>query len=248
MLSDALHRLVFATVAIVAYAPTVQAGDEVRIALQVVSNRGSMEPLNLRALFPGCTQVGAVGFVGGQFQITLTSTPCGVPVGGQWSQDFTLGRLPQGRYAAQMYSDGASPVPIGQEIAIEVATPVQPGNMSEPRGLLDHSGVWWSRQRNGEAFLIQHETANDQLLITWNRFKADGNPEWLVAVSERQNDFDYECVLYRPSPTGLQRVGKLWFGDSISVAMDQGPDIAEVNVDMAGESHTIVLERYRYSK
>jgi hypothetical protein len=218
--------------------------ENIQTALVVVQNRGSLEPVHLRALFHSCTQVESVRFVEGVFQVAIAQTICfGVPPGGQYSQDFTLGRLPQGQYRAKLFANGVA-IAGTPELTFEVAAPPDSGRYEEIRGLIDLTGAWRIHGRPGESMMVQHETGNDRLLITWNTYRPDGSPEWLVAVSELRSELDYQCALYRPGRSGLERIGTLWFGNSRQTLMGLGPANAGVFTSIGGANTDLVVERY----
>jgi hypothetical protein len=212
------------------------------LALQILPAQPSaLQPVYARAGLPGCKQISRVRHVEGLIRIDVVSTLCGVPPPGAFDTDVSLGRLPQGSYRMRLFDGEVQGNPaLSAEVAFTVAPPVPGDFFDEFAPTLDYSGIWWNAQRAGEAFFVQHQVP-DRLLLTWNTFAANGQPEWFVMQSDTRDYASLVGNVYRATgPAGtptLELLGRASF-------YSYGSDTASFVVTVGTQTTTYELTRF----
>jgi hypothetical protein len=177
--------------------------------LEILGTPTANEPVTGRLWHPDCTQLGAIRHGDGVFRIYVDGTLCSIPIPGRFSQDFTLGQLPAGRYLAQLVEGREDDFdPISDVVSFEVK-PVPEGEYPDDRrGLYDEGGIWSNSELlPGESFFVEHATASDRLYIVWNTYLPDGSRDWRILLCVATGYGDRDCEIYTSTPSRLTAVG-----------------------------------------
>jgi hypothetical protein len=213
-------------------------------SLSLVGSPVALEPVNIRVELLGCTHLGEVRFVGGIFEVLVEPTICGVPPGGLFPSYLTLGQLPAGDYQARLVAKGSGAV-IGAPLSFQVTRAPQDPLSEFTTPSLDYSGIWWTRERNGESWFLQHFTGTDKLLGVWNRYRQDGSAAWLAILGRQIRPGEFEVTLYEPTASGLQPAG---YATLTGIGPNNLRSLDQLNVLLyliaANRSETLNLERF----
>lgn len=189
------------TVALLILLSSVAAADDYTPYVSLHGTPHALEPITMEAHIEACNYIEKVEFSQDAFNVVVKpeSICWATPPEGLFPAQFALGALPVGTYRARLVQ--------GTTIASEMTFTVAPPRNGNTDALRDYSGIWWDPNRNGESVFVEHETSPDKLMLVWNTYDATGNPQWLVGLTDPDAGARYSLVLYRPSASGMQRVG-----------------------------------------